>query len=185
MRTWIDNNMAINLNKRDKKAITILLIFSGLFLLARLFVFPMLDHRKNLKKRIAATEQRLLEMFSLQKEYETIQSGTRLSERDRFLAVKNFSLFSMMERFAGQSGIKDKIAYMKPSTTEKENDSYRVSIVEMKLQAVTIKQLLSFLYQLETYPTRINVGRISVSKTGDTEGFIDVVIQAETYTEIL
>ncbi len=177
--------MAINLSKRDKKAITILLIFSGLFLLAQLVVFPMLDYRKNLSKKIAATEQRLFEMFSLQQEYKKIKYGSQLSKSGRFFAGKDFSLFSMMEGFAGQSGIKDNIAYMKPSTSEEKNDSYRRFIVEMKLEAVTTRQLLSFLFQVETYRTRINVSRMSVSKTGDKDGFIDVVVQVDTYKEAL
>jgi general secretion pathway protein M len=176
--------MAINLSQRDKKAVIVLIIALGLFLLARLIVFPMLDHRKSLARKIAITEQRLSEMLSMQRKYETIKFGTSTSENTHFFAGKNFSLFSLMEQVAGRSGIKSNIAYMKPSTSEKQNDDYRVSIVEMKLEAVTTKQLLKFLYQLETYQTQITIARMTVSKTGDTDGFIDVVIQTEAYTQV-
>ena len=177
--------MPLNLNKRDQNALTILLLFSGLFLLFQLIVLPMLDHRKNLTRRIAAAEESLSEMLVMKAEFQRLKTVSRLSKSGGSSYGKDFSLFSMMERFARQSGIKDRIAYMKPSNSEPKDASYKVSMVEMKLEEVTTRQLLSFLYQVETYPAGINISRMSVSKTGDADGFIDVVIQAESYTEEL
>jgi general secretion pathway protein M len=69
---------------------------------------------------------------------------------------------------------------MKPSTTVQKNSPYKVSQVEMKLQGLTLQQLTTYLYMVETSKNMIYVKRLSIVKTGKQEGFIDAVLQVET-----
>jgi hypothetical protein len=92
-----------------------------------------------------------------------------------------FTLFSFLDTLAGQVGLKDRIAYMKPSKTTLENTAYALSVVETKLQNITMKQLTSYLYRIETSDNLVRVKGLSISKTGKQAGTVDAVLMAETF----
>ena len=43
--------------------------------------------------------------------------------------TSGFTLFSFLDTLAGQAGLKDRIAYMKPSTSILEDSPFKLSIV--------------------------------------------------------
>jgi general secretion pathway protein M len=70
---------------------------------------------------------------------------------------------------------------MKPSTTVQKNSSYKISQVEMKLQSITLQQLTAYLHMVETSKNMVNIKRLSISKTGKQEDYINAVLQVETF----
>ena len=77
--------------------------------------------------------------------------------------------------------MKDHIAYMKPSTSVKEDSGLKISRVELKLQDVTMKDLTEYLFQVETSENMVIVRRLSVTKTGKDSGLVTAVLQVETF----
>ena len=51
----------------------------------------------------------------------------------------------------------------------------------MKLQTITMEQLTTYLYKVETSKNEVNVKRISIAKAGKQAGYIDAVLQVETF----
>jgi type II secretory pathway component PulM len=174
--------MAVELRKRDRNALMVAAAALVLFAAVQFLVFPMFDRRDVLKRRVEAAEKQLEEMALLRAEYLAISARSAESSQ-KSVHGKDFSLFSLMENYAGSSGIKDSIAYIKPSTVEKKGAAYKVARVEMKLEKIALNQLVSFLYQVETSDSGVNISRMSVSKTSKPEGLLDAVIQAETLVE--
>jgi general secretion pathway protein M len=119
-------------------------------------------------------------MRILQSEYGIIREKARLSKKRFEARKKDFTLFSFLDRLADKSGIKNHITYMKPSTSAREKSGYKVSKVEMKLQSITLKQLTSYLYGVETSKNIVSIKRISIVKTGIKEGYVNAVLQIET-----
>jgi len=71
---------------------------------------------------------------------------------------------------------------MKPSKSEQKDSQFKLSAVEMKIQGINMKQLTPYLYMVETSKNSVFVRRVSITKKGEgEEGFIDVVLQVETY----
>jgi hypothetical protein len=50
----------------------------------------------------------------------------------------------------------------------------------MKLEAVTLEQLATYLYGVETSPNMVEIKKISISKQDKKQGLISAVLQAET-----
>ena len=69
---------------------------------------------------------------------------------------------------------------MKPSTSVRKNSPYKISKVEIKLKGLTLQQLTSYLHMVETSKNIVRIKKLSISKTGKQEGFIDAVLQVET-----
>ena len=172
--------MARKLNRREKYSIYVLSGAICLFILLQFIIFPSFDKRKGLKRVLQAKTDMLEEMTALKSEYNTIKKRTELSKLRFEKREKGFTLFSFLDKLTGKAGIKNHVIYMKPSTSVQKNSPFKISQVEMKLQGLTLKQLTSYLHMVETSKNMANIKRLSISKTGKQEGFIDAVLQVET-----
>jgi hypothetical protein len=50
----------------------------------------------------------------------------------------------------------------------------------MKLEAITLEQLTTFLYGVETSENMVDINKIAISKTEKIQGLINAVLQVET-----
>ncbi len=149
------------------------------FLVAQLVVVPILDARKNLQKSIATKKQELIEIKNLQQEYRTLKSqeGTiqaRINQRG-----VDFTLFTFLDRQANEAKVKKQIKYMKPSTVD--GDELNEAMVEMKLQQITLNNLVGFIRLIESEEDVVFIKRFSIQESGDTQGFFDVILQIVTF----
>ncbi len=169
------------LSKRERLSIYAAISVIGIFTIMQLTVFPLIDKRNRLSRAFEAKTRALQEMRVFKSEYDTLNKQADLSKINFSNREKGFTLFSFLDRLSGQAGIKDHITYMKPSTATSKNGLYKLSQVELKLQTINLKQLTSYLYMIETSKNIVFVKRISITQTGKPEGFINVVMQVETF----
>ena len=172
--------MAIKLSKREKYSIYLIAGFICLFVFFQFILFPFIDERNLLKRTIKVKTKILKEMIVLKSEYDMIKKKSGLSKNLIAKRKKGFTLFSFLDKNTGEAGIKDHISYMKPSSSVQKNSKYKISLVEMKLQAITLEQLTTYLYKIETSKNNVFIKRISITKTGKQEQFINAVLHVET-----
>jgi general secretion pathway protein M len=168
------------LNKRERYIILLGLGVAVIFLVAQFIVEPILD-RSEQKQRLLRTKSVMLdEMRQWQAEYNALTQKANISKSRFRSRQKGFTLFSFMDRLAKQSGVKDRIIYMKPTKKVQKNSPYKLSRVEMKLEAVTLEQLTNYLYGVETSQNMVDIKKISISKKDKKQGLITAVLQVET-----
>jgi len=172
--------MVKKLARREKYSIYALSGVICLFVVFQFIVFPFLDKRERLERTLQAKTDILEKMTALQSEYNTIKKRTELSKSNFAKRDTGFTLFSFLDKLTGKAGIKNHVTYMKPSTSVQKNSPFKISQVEMKLQRLTLQQLTSYLYMVETSKNMVNIKRLSISKTGKIENLIDAVLQVET-----
>ncbi|WP_028583027.1 type II secretion system protein GspM [Desulfogranum mediterraneum] len=168
--------MLARLSKREKVAVSCALLALLLFVLLQLFLFPLLEKRGRLQGAISSREKQLAEMVELEQRYQDFSRKNQslaklLEQRD-----KGFSLFSFVESSAADSGVKGNIAYMKPAEIS-DNELLEQSFVEMKLQAISIVQLVSFLEKIESPRQVVGIRRVSIQENSKAEGTLDVTVQ--------
>jgi general secretion pathway protein M len=122
----------------------------------------------------------LEQMQKLQSEYAALTQSEKTSKSRFRRRPKGFTLFSFLDRLAGESGIKDRISYMKPSKKAQKNSPYKISRVEMKLEAISLEQLTNYLYGIETSQNMVDITKISISKKDKKQGLLTAVLQVET-----
>jgi len=168
------------LNKRERYAIAAAAAIIGLFLIATFIVEPFFSGLDQRKRNLQAKAVMLEEMRRLQSEYGTLTEKAEVSKSRFSQRQKGFTLFSFLDRLAGDAGIKDRISYMKPSKKVQKDSRYKVSQVEMKLEDITLEQLTKFLYGVETSKNMVDINKLAISKTEKTQGLINAVLQVET-----
>jgi general secretion pathway protein M len=169
------------LNKRERYAIMGAAGVIGIFLIATFIVEPFFNRTNQMKRNLQAKAVMVEQMRQLQSEYAGLTQKEKIS-KSRFLRrEKGFKLYSFLDRLAGEAGIKkDRIIYMKPTTKAQKDSPYKISRVEMKLEAITLEQLTTYLYGVETSRNMVDVKKISISKKDKKQGLITAVLQVET-----
>ncbi len=172
--------IAMKLNRRERVAVLVGIGFLCLFVVVRFVVFPFMERKDRLKRNLAVNARNLTEIQSLKAEYETLINAGKQAEKRFEQRQKSFTLLSFLVQLAGEVGIKDKMASMKPTLTQQKDSPYKISQVEMKLKGLTLEQITQYLYKIETSKNMVHIKRISLTKSDDQEGIINVVLQVET-----
>jgi general secretion pathway protein M len=172
---------SLNLQRREKMAVTAAAIALGVFLLLQIIVFPIVDRGDELHRQIKSKAQELQEMQALKNEYASLSRYSKDMESGIKKRPRTFTLFSFIDKLAGTSGIKGNIVYMKPSTSNLKNSSYTLSTVEIKLNALTMEQLTAFLYGIEDSANMVWIRRLSISRGDNNQNLLNSVLQVETF----
>ncbi|MFO7713376.1 hypothetical protein [Desulfosarcina sp.] len=172
--------MAIKLNQREKIGVAAATAAVIVFLAVQFLIVPLFDKNAQLTRTLATRQQELEQILLLQAEYrQTVQTA---EQAQRYLKTRKrgFTLFSFLDTLAGQTGVKSHIAYMKPTTTTQKESPYRLSMVEIKLQDITMAQLLAYLHGIETSRDMISIKRLSIARGEQNATLINTVFQVET-----
>ena len=172
--------MPKKLSKREKYSLYLAAGFIVLFVTIQFIVFPVIDKKKQHKRALQVKMGTLNEMLLLKSKYDTIIKKSAMAQALFDQREKGFTLFSFLDKLAGEAGLKDKIVYMKPSTSMQKDTKYKTSTVEMKLQAINLNQLTTYLFYIETSKNMVFIKRVSISKTDKDLGLINAVLNVET-----
>jgi len=168
------------LSTREKYALAAGILFIFIYILIEFIISPYLNKQEQVKRALKRKSDTLVQMRQLKSEFQQLKGKSKNAEQYFRARPKGFTLFSFLDTLAGKAGIKDNIAYMKPSKSKPKNSPYYVSLVELKLQGINLKQLTPYLYMVETSKNMVFIKRISITKTGK-QGLIDAILQVETY----
>ena len=174
----------IQLNKRERISVICAGIAVVLFVLLQFVFFPLTEKREKLTKSLAAREKAAAEMQVMQEQYKALskQSGSIAS----MLAKREagFSLFSFLEKNAAESKVKENIAYMKPSESL-GNELFKQSMVEMKLQAVGLRQVVQFLEVAESPENLVGIDKITIQENTKEKATLDVTLHMVSVDQVV
>lgn len=167
--------LKIKLARRER-----LLLAGGVVLLFFLIFFQLLSsgHKrmKTLERVNGKLEKDLEEMYHLQSRYLILEERLKSFDERMVTRPPNFTLFSHLENLASQTGIKERIDYLKPEEAI-VSEKYRKSLVGVKLRGVTLEQLTKYLYSIESSPHSLEVRRLHIVPK---QGLLDVTFEAST-----
>jgi general secretion pathway protein M len=172
----------MRLARREKYFISAAICFMVLFFLFQFLVSPFFERRERLQKGIQTKKDELNEMAVLIQDYRSLEMNSQ--GIDRLLAgrKKGFTLFSFLEQEAGKAQIKDHIKSMKPSTN-KGTGPYKELMVEMDIHTLTLKQLVDYLFRIESSRDIIIVKRMAITENKKEKGLLDAKIQVMTFEQ--
>jgi len=173
-------NLNITLNRREKVLVGSALVFIFVFIITNVLIVPVFKKREELRRRLESREKIVEKMQILAAQYNAIKEESARSQQRFAKRKKDFTLFSFMDRLAGQIGIKENIAYMKPATSVDEASGLKLTSVQLKLQDITLKDLSVYLFKVETSINLVKVRRLSIKKSDTESGLISVIMQVET-----
>ena len=176
-------SLPINLQRREKSIIIVGCAVLAVLIFLELIIFPVFDRRTRLREQIKTQTKALNEIRLLKTEYESLTRNARGNEVQLKRRSRSFTLFSFLDKLAGKGGIKQNIVSMKPSTINLKNSPYSLSIVELKLQLVTMEQLVAFIHGIETSNELVWIKSMSIYKGEKDQGLLNSLLHVETYQQ--
>ncbi|MFH1241682.1 MAG: hypothetical protein V1689_04900 [Pseudomonadota bacterium] len=173
----------MKLGRRERYLVIFAACSLGVFFLFQLLFFPFLERRERIKRGLMAKEKALREVLSLSAEYRSYKAGS-LGLQDILARRKTgFTLFSFLEGAAGDALVKGNIKYMRPSVF-KGSGPYEESMVEMKLEEISLEQLVDYLRRIESPQNAVGIKRISIKQNNRDPGYLDAILQVVTLKQI-
>ncbi|PIE60514.1 MAG: hypothetical protein CSA31_01690 [Desulfobulbus propionicus] len=176
--------MMAGLSGRERFAVTAAGLVLFLFILFQFFLVPMFAQQSKLKKSVQRKKAQLAEMQLMQQEYAAYSKNNSSIAGLLQKRVPGFSLFSFLEKSADLSDVKKNITSMKPAGI-RDDETMKQSMVEMKLQAVSLEQMVSFLKQVESPEKIVAIKRISIQENTKKAGTLDVLLQIVSVDELI
>jgi general secretion pathway protein M len=172
----------MQLAKREKYLISLAVIGIVLALVTQLAIMPFVEKREQYNNNVTAKQKNLQEMVSLRQEYLALQQGSDILAQRLASRSKSFTLFSFLEKAAGDAGIKENIKYMKPSASTGKGP-FKESLVEMKLERITLGQMVGYLKLIESPGKLVSIKRISIQSNKKETQYLDAILQVLTFIE--
>lgn len=168
------------LEARERLFLLLGITFVVCFLLFQGVVAPYLSAREKLERSLQRRQNDVLEMEILQQQYRELKQrqgeiSQKVEQRD-----PTFSLFSFLEQQADAVMVKSRVTYMKPSTSDLE-DGFKESAVEMKIEEITLGQLVNFLMKIESVDNVVVVKRLAIQNNKEEQDLLDVVVNIVTF----
>ena len=151
-----------------------------LFLIFKLAIDPLFKHSADLDRQIVTARRQLVELRTMQQEYQR-QKTVVDSINSQLKRQPNFAIFSRLEELAGQTGIRNKILHMKP-TVSTPSEVYNEESVEVKMEGVTLEQLVRYLHQVENSPQLLKIKRLEIKPRFDNRQILTATFRVSAFT---
>jgi len=142
-------------------------------------VDPTIERMAQLDRLIPRKEQSLNEMMQLKGEYLDLSEKIQRLE-NRLPAETTFSALSFIEENAAKNGVRSNIAFIRPLTPQ-YNRPYREIPVEVKLENVSLSQIIPFLTAIETAPQQLRIKRLAMKTRFADQDKMDVTFLVLSY----
>ena len=174
-------NYFIMLQRREQ----VLVIGAGvLIVLLALFTFvidPIRVRAANLDRRLATAGRQLAELQNIRTDYQRQkQVIDRLDMRLR-RQQRNFAIFSYLEQVAGRTGVQDRIQSMN-TVASPPNTEYNEESVEVRMEGVTLQQLVAYLHRVENSPQILRIKRLQVGPTRENRQLLSVRLRISAFS---
>lgn len=167
-------------SRREINVLMLGITFVVLFFGYQFGVVAVLDKRDNLTRILNEKKAALEEMGLLRQQFLAVSNSFDTKSQALADRKKEFSLFSFLDSQAQQSGVKENVEYMKPFTKKIENSLHTLATVKVKLKEVYLKELVNFLYHIESSKNGVIITSLSLSKAGKENRLLDAVIETQT-----
>jgi len=161
-------------------------VLGGIFVLALLYylfvISPAIARQNSLIGYIEKKEADLIGMMQLKDEWERFKTNKQKAEKILAQRGKKFTLLSFLEGVSREVGINNKIQYMKPLTFREEEGNLKPVRIEMKLEGINTRQLVSLLHKIEYSENLLNIKLIKILRADSKEmKLLKVTLQVNTY----
>lgn len=133
------------------------------------------ERRQLLTAQIAASERDVAEMAILSDRYARLRAERDAVQRRLVAGGTEFSLFSHLEGITRDVLSPERVAAMNPSTRSVSEDLQEED-VEMRLSAVSLRDIVSLLYRVEKHELPILVSRLQMKKRYDQPHVFDATL---------
>jgi len=168
------------LDAKQRKLVAGAAIFVLIALILEIVVFPFWEAKAKLTKAIQVNQKKLNEMSKLDAEFTLQEAAMAKIKRSMSARSADFTLFAYLEKKATQANVRGRIKQMN-SSKGIQFVSLEESLIDMKLEKITIKQLTDFLYFVESPADLVRIKKITINKMKESPEYLSAQLQISSF----
>jgi type II secretory pathway component PulM len=173
----------MNLTQREKQFIAAGAVLFGLIVIFQVFAKPAISRVRTLKRVVSDKRQLLGELRAKSNQFKTILRELEKVRLEMERQPEERKILSFVERIQKDSGLMQKVVYMKPSTMT-VNDIYERITIEIKLQSITLAQLIQFLLKIEASELTIGIRTLEIKRGLRDSSLLETTVQLVSLSTI-
>ncbi len=163
----------ISLKGREKRLAVALAGVLAIIVIYLAIISPALRKREELKREIKRARVQLGELRSLKREYEQISEEITGINQKVSRRPPGFTLFSFLDQTANRLNVKNNLTSMKP-TRRNVDGSLVEDIVEVRLEGISLENMVAYLYEIERTGVAVAVSSLRVQPESRLGGGLNV-----------
>ncbi len=167
------------MSPRERWMVAGAVLFVGIAVLYGFVIQPLADNGSRYESMALRKQDELTRFRALADQYRERESALLLLEERARAGGSEGSLLAVMESEAKKLGPADKIASMKPFTTDLESGVVQSS-VEMRVEKVDLKGLVDLLESLEQGKQSAVTSRLRIKTRFDDPALLDATVMVST-----
>jgi general secretion pathway protein M len=168
------------LDAKQRKLVAGASIFVLIALILEIAVFPFREAKDKLTKAVQVNQKKLNEINRLDAEF-TLQEAAMARTKSALSARSaDFTLFAYLEKKATLANVRGRIKQMN-SSKGIQSISLEESLIDMKLEKITIKQLTDFLYFVESPADLVKIKKITINKMKENPEYLSAQLQISSF----
>ena len=173
----------MNLTQREKKLIAVGAVLFGFIVIFHVFGRPAISRVKTLRRVVSDKRKVLSELRAKSEKYKNLSRELEQILLEMGHQPEERKILSFVERVQKDSGLMQKVVYMKPSTMT-VNDIYERNTIEIKMQNITLNQLVQFLLKIESSELKIVIRTLEIKRGIQDSDLLDTIIQLVSLSTI-
>jgi len=173
----------MSLTQREKQTIAAGAVLFGLIVAFQIFVRPAIGRLRTLRRVISDKQQVLGELRAKSQQYKAVSRELEKIRLEMERQPQERKILSFVEHVQKDSGLMQKVVYMKPSTMTVK-DIYEQKTIEIKLQSITLDQLIRFLLKIESSELTIGIRTLEIKRGLLDSRLLDTTIQLVSLSSI-
>jgi len=157
-----------SLSDREQWALKMGVLALLTFMVFQFLLSPINSRVKGLESSVRTKERDLTELRMIADKYRRLPQPSVAGK-----SGEAFNLFSALESQVAKSGLMEKIEYMRPGVMQLDT-AREEKWVEVKANRVTLKEMTSLLYNLESFGRGVFIKRLSARKDGE---YLTLILQ--------
>lgn len=140
---------------------------------------PVVKKLADIDRKIDVQSRRYDDMVRITQGFKGLKETVEATEK-RLKRPAGFSILSFLENLAVRTEVKDRIAQMKPRQGQ-TTKFYRESLVEIKMEKVSLDTLVRYLREIEAAPELLRVKELRIKPRFDNANLVDGVFTVSAY----
>jgi len=173
----------MNLTQKEKQFLAAGVILFGLIVIFQIFARPAISRVGTLKRVVSDKRQLLGELRAKSEQYKTISRELEKVRLEMGHRPEERKILSFVERIQKDTGLMQKVVYMKPSAMT-VNDIYERITIEIKLQSITLDQLIQFLLKIESSEMTIEIRTLEIKRGALDLDLLETTVQLVSLSTI-
>lgn len=166
----------MRLTHRELRLITSLMVFVIAWTLFVLGIKPALERIETLNRVIPEKQNELEQLNIKTGEYTTLYGRLRDLHAKIDLQEKTFELLPFVESLVQECGLTKNVVTMKQMVSQLETN-YNETIVEIKMENLTLRQLVDFLWKIQSSDVLARTERLYIKKNLTDTNLLDSVVE--------